>query len=62
MAPEGPPAEPTKYPNNPNKLSPEPTLPHLPPNTPHDEQSETPPGCNGCITIPFVVRWLRERF
>ena len=29
MAPEGPRAESTKYPNNPNKLSPEPTSPHL---------------------------------
>jgi len=29
MAHEGPPAEGTKYPNNPNKLSPEPTSPHL---------------------------------
>jgi len=29
MGREGPPAEPTKYPNNPNKLSPEPTSPHL---------------------------------
>jgi len=45
MGREGPRAAPTKYPNNPNKLSPEPTLPHLPPNPPHDEQNATPPGC-----------------
>ena len=46
MAYEGPRAAPTKYPNNPNKLSPEPTSPHPVPavyltlktNEPRDEQ------------------------
>jgi hypothetical protein len=60
MAREGPRADSTKYPNNPNKLSPDRHFHTSSPTTARRTKRDAS-GLHGCVTMSFVARWSRQR-